>query len=83
MPAIELSGCASTQAGVARTMASLRRISGVQRVTLTSSRSAGESGASAATSSSPTGCGTHPQFSLTVFFQAAAASATTTGGTTP
>jgi Tfp pilus assembly protein PilN len=83
VPAVELSGCATTQAGVARTIASLRRISGVQRVSLTNSQAAAETGAQADTRAASTTCGTHPQFSLTVFFKAAAASPATTGGTTP
>jgi Tfp pilus assembly protein PilN len=83
VPAIELSGCATTQAGVARTIASLRRISGVQRVSLTNTQQAVAGGAPSDTRGSSTTCGTHPRFSLTVFFKAAAASQATTGGTTP
>ncbi len=87
-PAIEVAGCARTQADVARTMAAMRRIDDVQRVSLSSSAEAdsGDSG------SCGEGLKAHqPEFSLTVFFnsptgaaaQAATAAAGATGGTTP
>jgi Tfp pilus assembly protein PilN len=86
VPAIELAGCATSHAGVAETMASLRRMSGVQRVSLTDSQKAASGAVGTATAEGATGCGTHPQFSLTVFLEPtanAAASSTATGGTTP
>jgi Tfp pilus assembly protein PilN len=87
-PAIEMAGCANTQTGVARTVTSLRAIAGVQRVTLSSSqRTATAPGSAASDSAAPSiGCGTHPQFSLTIFYKttdSGAASATTGGTTTP
>jgi Tfp pilus assembly protein PilN len=83
VPAVELAGCATTQSGVARAITSLRRISGVQRVSLTNSQKAAGGTAQTGTRASGTGCGTNPQFSLTVFFEATDAAATTTGRTTP
>jgi Tfp pilus assembly protein PilN len=86
VPAIELSGCATSHSAVAATMASLRRMSGVQRVSLTGSQKAGGGAVGTAKSEGATGCGTHPQFSLTVFLEPPANTATTstaTGGTTP
>jgi Tfp pilus assembly protein PilN len=86
-PAIEIAGCADSQAGVARTVTSLRGISGVQRVTLSSSHKAGATDAGSASDSAgaSTGCGAHPQFSLTIFYKTTDTSAApaTTGGTTP
>jgi len=86
-PAIEMSGCANTQAGVARTVTSLRGIAGVQRVTLSSSQKMGrgDSGSASDSAGSPNGCGDHPQFSLTIFYKTTDTSAApaTSGGTTP
>jgi Tfp pilus assembly protein PilN len=86
-PAIEMAGCANSQAGVARTVTSLRGIAGVQRVTLSSSHktgagAAGNAGADSAGAS--TGCGARAQFSLTIFYKTSdtGASPATTGGTT-
>ncbi len=78
-PAIELAGCAKTQQGVAGVVAALRGITGVQRVTLSSSlKQEAAAGGSALDSSGPQqGCGSSPQFSLTVFFAAPAGSTTT------
>jgi len=86
-PAIEMAGCATTQEGVARTISALRGIGGVQRVTLSrSQKTAQASGDSGGDSAGTTaGCGTGAQFSLTIFFEATAASTATaaaTGGTT-
>ena len=87
-PAIEMAGCANSQAGVARTVTSLRGIAGVQRVTLSSSHktgagAAGNAGADSAGAS--TGCGARAQFSLTIFYKTTDTSAApaTSGGTTP
>ena len=84
-PAIELTGCASSQKGVAGVVSALRGISGAQRVALSSSqKDTGDSAGSAAPSSAgaATGCGRAPAFSLTVFFTAPAGSAAATGTTT-
>jgi Tfp pilus assembly protein PilN len=94
VPAIEMVGCSHSHTGVAATVSALRGMSGVQRVSLSDSQAAGDSASSSAgSSSSGTGCGTSPQFSLTVFYAAPAASSTSTtpttstttasGGTTP
>jgi Tfp pilus assembly protein PilN len=86
-PAIEMAGCAQTQAGVARTVTSLRGIARVQRVTLSSSQKSQQADSAASDSAGPsTGCGASPQFSLTIFYKATdtpAAAATTGGTTTP
>ena len=85
VPAIDLIGCAKSQAHVARLLASLRAIDGVQRVSLSSSEKADSA------SVSNTDCRATPrmpQFQLTVFFQAqdgivpaaAATPATSTSG---
>jgi Tfp pilus assembly protein PilN len=83
VPAIEAAGCATTQEQVANTVAAMRQIDDVQRVSLSSSVVGSGSGAGA------TGC-KGPTFSMTVFFNApktaagaATATAATTGGTTP
>ena len=83
VPAIELAGCATTQEQVANTVAAMRQIDDVQRVSLSSS--AVDSGAG----SNEGGCG-GPRFSMTIFFNApvakaagSPATAATTGGTTP
>lgn len=85
-PAIEMAGCADGQDGVARTVASLRGISGVQRVTLSGSQKTADADAARSSSDSAggsAGCGSEPQFSLTIFFTAsAAASASTSASTT-
>jgi hypothetical protein len=67
VPAIDLIGCAKTQSHVARLLARLRAIDGVQRVSLSSSEK------SDSASLSDTDCRRNsrmPQFQLTVFFQA-------------
>jgi Tfp pilus assembly protein PilN len=83
VPAIELHGCVKSQKAVATMMASMRRIEGVQRVSLSSSEKA-DGGTS--DGGCPAG---YPGFSMTVFFNAPAAapaagagSATGTTGTT-
>jgi Tfp pilus assembly protein PilN len=93
VPAIELSGCAKSQSGVAGTVISLRGMSGVQRVSLSKSQKSGgaaasSSGDSAGANADAGGCGARPQFSLTVFYNAPAAPAAgsttaSTGATTP
>jgi Tfp pilus assembly protein PilN len=85
VPAIEVAGCATSQEQVANTVAAMRRIDDVQRVSLSSSA---VDGGSADTASA---CG-GPRFSMTVFFNApegqaatgaSPATAATTGGSTP
>jgi Tfp pilus assembly protein PilN len=96
VPAIELSGCTTSQANVARIVADLRAADGVRRVSLSS---ANKSEATGATSTEAASAGTagdctqgnshRPKFSLTLFYDApaapaAAASATpTTTSTAP
>jgi Tfp pilus assembly protein PilN len=83
-PAIELAGCAKTQQGVAGVVAALRGITGVQRVTLSSSvkQQATDDSGSASDSSGPQlTCGSTAQFSLTVFFTAPAGSTATSATT--
>jgi Tfp pilus assembly protein PilN len=78
-PAIELSGCASSQAGVARLMARLRAVQGVTRVSLASSakqeETAGSGVGDSAGSSKAEGCGkgSPPTFELVTFFEGAKA----------
>ena len=67
VPAIDLIGCAKSQAHVARLLARLRAIDGVERVTLASSEK------SESASTSDTECRTTekiPQFQLTLFYKA-------------
>jgi Tfp pilus assembly protein PilN len=67
VPAIDLIGCAPSQAHVARLLARLRSIDGVQRVSLASSAKSD----SASPSDSDCRANEHmPQFQITVFFQA-------------
>jgi Tfp pilus assembly protein PilN len=78
-PAIDLIGCAKTQSDVARLLARLRSIDGVQRVSLTSSEKADSA------SLSQTDCRSSvkmPQFQVTVFFQAPSGIAPAAGATT-
>ena len=64
VPAIELQGCTTSQKAVARMMTAMRQISGVQRVSLSSS----EKGEGA---SGDAGCAAGaPVFSMTVFYKA-------------
>jgi Tfp pilus assembly protein PilN len=72
VPALELSGCTRSQDSVARMMTAMRQISGVQRVSLSSSEK-GEGGGDAGCSSG------QPVFSMTVFFKAPAGSAAAGG----
>jgi Tfp pilus assembly protein PilN len=82
-PAIELVGCAPSQARVALLMTRLRRLEGVQRVSVASSdKSEGSAGAASSggsAGSSSGGCQTSdeiPQFQMVAFFGAAQAPAT-------
>ena len=89
LPAIELTGCAPGQDGVARTIASLRGIAGVARVTLSASQKASDASGATNTAAAGQGCGSRSQFGLTIFFEAtqspnpAATPAATQGGSTP
>jgi Tfp pilus assembly protein PilN len=93
VPAIEVTGCAKTQADVARSLAAMRQIDGVDRVSLSSSTSTAATGSKTGGACGETAPAGSPQFSMTVFFDAptgqattgttGAAAATTTGGTTP
>jgi Tfp pilus assembly protein PilN len=78
-PAVSLTGCATTQAGVARLMARLRGVDGVTRVSLSKSEN---TDADAATQSSACVGKNPPNFSAVVFFEgsAAAAALASTGG---
>jgi Tfp pilus assembly protein PilN len=96
-PAIEISGCTTSQPAVARMMARMRLIDNVDRVTLTSSEkndsTTGAAGDSASGSGDCTGgSDEYPKFELVVFFDpittatgqtAAATPAATPATTTP
>jgi Tfp pilus assembly protein PilN len=69
VPAIELRGCTRTQSAVATMMASMRRIEGVQRVSLSSSEKSDSSSSDGACAADL------PAFSMTVFFNAVTAPA--------
>jgi Tfp pilus assembly protein PilN len=86
-PAIEVQGCTTGQRRVAELVAELRRIDGVQRVSLSSSEKAGNGGPASGPAQplNPAVGGTvdpcvtpgRPRFSLTVFFRAPSAPAPT------
>lgn len=83
-PAIELSGCTTSQPAVARLMSRLRNVQGVTRVSLSKSEKAdaAASGGPAGSAVGPCGKGTPPSFEVVVFFEKAAvadALATATG----
>jgi Tfp pilus assembly protein PilN len=85
-PALELSGCTTSQQGVARLMSRLRNVRGVTRVTLTKSDKDGAGAVTVAPtaadgSTQPSLCpkGSPPAFDLIVFFERAAVAA----GATP
>lgn len=91
-PAIELVGCTKSHDDVARVLTNLRRMDGVQRVSLSSStKSETATSAGAASDGGDAGDCTrgntrYPKFSLTVFLKAPATSSTpsatpSTGGT--
>jgi Tfp pilus assembly protein PilN len=88
VPAIELAGCATSQDGVAEVLAAMRRIDGVQRVSLSSSErnSKGAGGASSGTSTPGSGSDCRAgslkraSFSMTVFYDAPATPASATAG---
>jgi Tfp pilus assembly protein PilN len=78
-PALEVQGCTTSQADVAKVISSLRRVDGVERVSLSSSQklddgsAAGGGSSAAATGDSGSadcrnGDARYPQFSMTLFF---------------
>jgi type IV pilus assembly protein PilM len=90
LPAVEIVGCTTSQSNVARMMSAMRRIDGVERVTLESSEKAdeggktgaapaetasGDEGSGGGTSDCRNGSDRFPQFKLTIFFAAPAAPA--------
>lgn len=77
VPALEIVGCAASQSDVARLMARLRAVDGVQRVTLSSSEKADEGAGSSDTECRDTD--RKPQFTLITFFQAIPGAAPATG----
>jgi Tfp pilus assembly protein PilN len=92
VPAIDLSACAPDQAGVARAVTSLRRIAGVQRVSLSNSQKTQDGGSGGDSAGDGAGgCGAGRTFGVTIFFEAKTSSSTTTaaapaaatGATTP
>jgi Tfp pilus assembly protein PilN len=93
VPALEIHGCTTSQASVARMMARMRLIDGVQRVSLSASdKGAKQVRQSGTTSSAPAtsggddcrgGSNHFPQFTIIVFFEPSATPApSATGGTT-
>ena len=80
VPAIELNGCATSQDGVAEVLAAMRRIDGVQRVSLSSSERNSKGVGGASSGSSTPGGGSdcragsfkRASFSMTVFYDAPA-----------
>jgi Tfp pilus assembly protein PilN len=85
-PAIEIVGCTTSQDKVANVISSLRRVDGVQRVSLSSSvklaastdKSSGADSAGASSADCRNGSSRFPQFSMTLFFQTPAAPAAAT-----
>jgi Tfp pilus assembly protein PilN len=78
-PSVQISGCTTSQKSVARMMARMRLVDGVQRVSLTSSeKGSGGGGATAAAGTSSGGCGSSdqfPSFQIVVFMRAPVAAA--------
>lgn len=80
VPALEMVGCARSQSEVARLLARLRAVDGVQRVTLSSSEKADAGGGGEAECRTTAG---RPQFSVIVFFEALAGAVPSAPGTPP
>ena len=85
-PAVEISGCTTTQQNVARMVSAMRRIDGVLRVSLSSSAKADSSTGAAGSTTGGDSCSkpSRPKFSMTIFFNsppAAAAPAAPSAGT--
>jgi Tfp pilus assembly protein PilN len=89
VPAIQLQGCTTSQASVAKLIARLRLVDGVQRVSLEDSTkgqatTSGSTVNDASTSGSSDCRGGHakyPVFNVDVFFESTGATVPTTGGT--
>jgi Tfp pilus assembly protein PilN len=75
VPAFELKGCTSSQSDVARMISAMRRIEGVQRVSLSSSEKAESAGGGGGDTDCRGGSDKVPAFSMTVFFKAPAGKA--------
>ncbi|HMJ32723.1 MAG TPA: PilN domain-containing protein [Baekduia sp.] len=90
VPAIQIEGCTTSQASVAKMMARLRLIDGVQRVSLEDSTKAAKvagaaagAGAASGGSADCRGGSSHfPLFKIVVFYEQPAAPVPVTGGTT-
>lgn len=77
-PALEVLGCTTSQADVAKVISSLRRMDGVERVSLSASQKLESSAASGGSTATASGGGSdgdcrngnahYPQFSMTLFF---------------
>jgi Tfp pilus assembly protein PilN len=85
-PALEMVGCTTSQDEVAKVITNLRRVDGVQRVSLSSSQKLDNSSGTGAGSSEGADCRhgnlRYPEFSLTLFFNSLPA-AGTQGTSTP
>jgi Tfp pilus assembly protein PilN len=77
-PTVDISGCTGGQRATARLMVELRRIDGIDDVTLSSSK-VGDDGASSGSAAGGGGCtGKRTQFSMTLKLRSAATTAATT-----
>jgi Tfp pilus assembly protein PilN len=90
VPAIQMQGCTTSQASVAKLIARLRLVDGVQRVSLEDSTK-GQETASSGTTVSDAGSGTgdcrgghakYPIYDVDIFFEPNGAAVSTTAGTT-
>jgi Tfp pilus assembly protein PilN len=70
VPAIDISGCTTSQKSVARMLVHMRQIDGVQRVSLESSAKSGSSGGGAGGGGCGGGSDQFPAFQMTIFFNA-------------
>jgi Tfp pilus assembly protein PilN len=68
-PAIELTGCTSSQPAVAQLMSRLRAVDGVTRVSLSKSAKGEEGGSAASDDLPPCGKADAPQFEMVIFFE--------------
>jgi Tfp pilus assembly protein PilN len=75
-PAIELSGCTSSQPAVAQLMSRLRAVDGVTRVSLSKSAKNDSAGTSTAGESPPCGKSDAPVFEMVIFFERSTVPAT-------
>lgn len=89
-PALEVIGCTTSQGDVAKLISSLRRIDGVERVSLSSSQKLEQAAANSSSGGSDGDCRNgnahYPQFSMTLFFAtptAPSAAQTAPATTTP